>query len=467
MKTSLTPTANVSFRNVVEPEVNRLQRDAENLTHRLEVEKRIGQALDETIKDLTKKLTDKGKEVDAKIHWKQEEQKEQKKVKSLENNLDSAKIKLSELKTQNKGFRDQIESMRRNKRNTLLQANQLEDEIDRAKIDVSSHSTKSSKFGRIDIDTRSRILGMKVNIDQERSTYTDKLSQLESVIIADKRAQSEAIKSISLSEGRREVTETAKLVRMLAEKWMKESKDKRRALDRYRANIKKMNSAIESMSSQSGISQISHLVNNIISSFDSIKDLETYIVKIHSSISELEEDLKTCISQTKTLRESSNLSATEKDAILSRKNKSLSDYSLNNNAKSNLLLNIRQSFGPIKDVLFLIIIDMKSIGLEAELTKCIDDSMELNERNIKSIMNLLDENMAKFIILVRKLKNDPDAGIAMLDLERLQSKAVRDAVSLDIADRDMNEAEDINYPLPYEEMRRRAAAEIASLSIRS
>ena len=119
----------MSNRNGIEPEVNRLQRDAENLTHRLEVEKRIGQALDETIKDLSKKLTEKAKEVDAKINWKKEEQKEQKKVKTLENNLGASKIKLSELKTQNKELRDQIESMRRNKRNTLLQANQLEDEI--------------------------------------------------------------------------------------------------------------------------------------------------------------------------------------------------------------------------------------------------------------------------------------------------------------------------------------------------
>jgi hypothetical protein len=467
MKTSLTPTASVSNRSMIEPEVSRLQRDAENLTHRLEVEKRIGQALDETIKELSKKLTEKAKEVDAKINWKKEEQKEQKKVKSLENNLEASKIKLSELKTQNKELRDQIESMRRNKRNTMLQANQLEDEIERAKFEVASHSTKASKFTKIDIDTRSRILGMKVSMDQERSTYSEKLSQLESIIVADKRAQSEAIKSISCSEGRREVTETTKLVKMLVEKWRKEAKEKRRALEKYRANIKKMNFALETMSSQSGISQISYLVNNIITSLDSIKDLETYIVKIHASISELEEELKTCLSQTKNLRESSTMSAAEKDGILSRKNRVLDEYTQSNSLKSKKLIKIRESFEIIKEVLLSILGKLKILGVEAELTKFIDETLELNERNISSIMNLLDEKMTRFITLVKRLKNDPDADIAMLDLERLQSKAVREVTTLEILDKDTNEVEDINYPLTYEEMRRRAAAEIASVSIRT
>lgn len=467
MKTSLTPTASVSNRSVIEPEVNRLQRDAENLTHRLEVEKRIGQALDETIKELSKKLTEKAKEVDAKINWKKEEQKEQKKVKILENNLEASKIKLSELKTQNKELRDQIESMRRNKRNTMLQANQLEDEIERAKFELSNHSSKASKFTKIDIDTRSRILGLKVSMDQERSTFSEKISQLESIIVADKRAQTEAMKSINYTEGRREVTETTKLVKMLAEKWRKEAKEKRRALDKYRANIKKMNSALETMSSQSGISQVSYLVNNIITSLDSIKDLETYIVKIHASISELEEELKTCLSQTKNLRESRTMSKAEKNAILSRKIKVLDDYTQTNSSKSQKLIRIRESFEIIRKVLLSILSGLNTIGLEAELTRFIDESLELNERNISGIMNLLDEKMTGFITSIKRLKNDPDADIAMLDLQKLQSKTVREVTTLEILDKDMNEVEDINYPLPYEEMRRRAAAEIASVSIRT
>jgi hypothetical protein len=66
--------------------------------------------------------------------------------------------------------------------------------------------------------------------------------------------------------------------------------------------------------------------------------------------------------------------------------------------------------------------------------------MELNERNLTEYLNGLEEQASTFMILVRKLNNDPHASMGFLRLQDLQEKI--HSKELDINLDDISDPED-------------------------
>lgn len=464
MRLSQTSLLGNSTYSLHEPEVTRIQRDSENITHRLEVERRIGFALDESIKELTKKLSEKQKQVESTINWKKLEQRDQHKLKLLENNLGVTKTKLSELKTHNKNLRDQIELMRRNKRSTLMHTHSLMTEIDRTSSTAALHATTTDRIMKLETRSRARMSSMKDLLEAERTTFTDKVSQLESILVADKKAQSDLIKNFSQNDIKLEVTDGVRLIRMLAEKWQSKAKETRKVLDNYKDTMKKGYKAVQSMSDQSGIEDIQDLTHAVISAFDRTKDLEAYIIKIHENIQTIEHELDSCTSRMKLLKNSKHYSNSERSSVLSIKSKSLQDSKSSLEDKLNKLTFFRTHLSSLKDSILSILNYLTSLGIQPSFTKFIDDETELNERNFKPLITTLEESLSSFLVILKKLKNDSRAQLAMIDLENISSKEIRETRLDTLIEPDIKEVEDEYNIISTQEMRRRAAAEMSSLS---
>jgi hypothetical protein len=445
-------------------EVARIQRESENVTHKLEVERRIGFALDDSIKELTKKLSEKQKQVESAINWKKLEHKDQHRLKLLENNLGVTKTKLSELRTQNNNLRDQIELMRRNKRSTLMHTHSLMTEIERTSSTAALHATTADRIMKLETRSRARMTSMQDLLEVERSTFTDKVSQLESILVADKKAQSDIIKNFSQNDMKLEVTDGVRLIRMLAEKWQAKAKETRKVLDKYKDTMKKRYNAVHSMSDQSGIEDMQELTKAVISSFDHTKDLEAYIIKTQENIQNIEQELDSCNSRMNLLKNSKRYSDSERSSVLSIKSKSLQDSKSSLERKLSKLNFFRTNLSSLKDSILSILNYLRSLGIQPSFTKFIDDEAELNERNFKPLITTLEESLSTFIVILKKMQNDSRAQLAMIDLDNISSKEIKETLLGTLSEPDIKEVEDEHHILTAQEMRRRAAAEISSLS---
>lgn len=464
MRLSQTSLLGKSTYSLHEPEATRIQRDSETITHRLEVEKRIGFALDETIKELTKKLSAKQREVESTINWKKVEHKDQYKLKLLENNLGATKTKLSEIKSQNKNLRDQIELMRRNKRSTLMHTHSLLTEITKTSSTAALHASTAEKFKKREGHSRSRMMSMKDVIESDRNNFTDRLSHLESIIVADKKAHSDIIKNFSQPDIKHEVTDGVRLIRMLAEKWLSKSKDKKKTLEKYREHTQIMIKAVGLMSEHSGIQDITNLAISVINSFDHTKDLEGYMIKIHESIGELEHELLVCNSRMNLMKNHKDFSETERSKILTTKSTSLVNVKLTVSSKSNQLVNIRTQLSVLKEPLISVIKDMNSLDIKTSTSMFMEEDIELTERNFKPLINTLEETLTHFLISLKKMRNSSNPLLAMIDLDKIIAKDMKKTQIGSFLDTEMQTFEDDHHILSSKEMRRRAAVEYSNMA---
>jgi len=101
---------------LLESESDRLQREVDNFTHKLEQQRRRNASLDEQVKSMTVEVKQKKDELQAKLPSVKEEKKLELKIKTLENNLQKEMVKLNDIQAKNKDLREAINVLRREKR---------------------------------------------------------------------------------------------------------------------------------------------------------------------------------------------------------------------------------------------------------------------------------------------------------------------------------------------------------------
>jgi hypothetical protein len=94
---------------------------------------------------------------------------------------------------------------------------------------------------RIEDHIKREMMNLKQRADREQGEYLEQVSQMQSAIEEDKKAQNSAIKDIAKmvpKGGTGESLDHVLLLKFLNEKWENEVKDQKRVLDTYNRNIK-------------------------------------------------------------------------------------------------------------------------------------------------------------------------------------------------------------------------------------
>jgi hypothetical protein len=164
------------------------------------------------------------------------------------------------------------------------------------------------------------------------------------------------------------------------------------------------------------------------------------------------------------LKNSKRYSDSERSSVLSIKSKSLQDSKSSLERKLSKLNFFRTNLSSLKDSILSILNYLRSLGIQPSFTKFIDDEAELNERNFKPLITTLEESLSTFIVILKKMQNDSRAQLAMIDLDNISSKEIKETLLGTLSEPDIKEVEDEHHILTAQEMRRRAAAEISSLS---
>ena len=101
---------------LLESESDRLQREVDNFTHKLEQQRRRNTSLDEQVHNLSHDVKAKKDDLQSKLPSVKEERRIEVKVKTLENNLQKEMVKLNDIQSKNRELQEKINVLRREKK---------------------------------------------------------------------------------------------------------------------------------------------------------------------------------------------------------------------------------------------------------------------------------------------------------------------------------------------------------------
>lgn len=181
MHKSLSESVFLSFQS----ETRRLENEIEEITRKLEQERRSSNLLNKDLEEVKKTLESRNLKQKKSLVSNKLKKKDER-VDLLENKLSMGQKRLSELRCENKLMQDRINSLRKD-RGSLVKTNiQLEKELVTAETFKKSASQTSLVNLKAEETNQSNIQKTQNYIGLTRSTYSQKIGFLSSQILAEK-----------------------------------------------------------------------------------------------------------------------------------------------------------------------------------------------------------------------------------------------------------------------------------------
>lgn len=160
---------------IYESETQRLQREADNFTKKLEHERKRFMILEDQLKQAQSEFDEK------KISLKKvrpptaQQKKDVHKIKLLENQLEKVSVKYNDTVSTNKVLRSEVDALRKEHKNAFKVTNVLKKEIRKCKDNAVKMSTTTNSGKNHAEEMNNKILALKAKHEAEKQNFEHKI----------------------------------------------------------------------------------------------------------------------------------------------------------------------------------------------------------------------------------------------------------------------------------------------------
>lgn len=420
---------------IYESEAHRLQREAENFTKKYEHERKRFMILDDQYKKALKEKKAKEDELNKMRPSTANQKKEKIKLKQLENQLEKGQVTYNNTVSKNLTTKKKIDMMRKEATTASRVIASLTKDIEKKRKEIKDVNTKLLTNKKSTEDTNVKILGMKSHSEEEKQTFEKKMLDLQAKLNVKDETAGELEKSTFkdtsvMKKGATQVEENeefanpADLLRTRLTKWKTNNKEKKHLLDKYIRNVKVIEEAFKQIREQTGIASIDEIVTTFIKAEEQNYSLYNYVNILNSDIDTIEEQNKNIASEIKKNEEVTNLTEAEKREKCESLRQEIADVKASMEEKDREMKELEEKMAKIQN-------DVQKMVTKFQESKFTftpfqpmnyDDETTFNNNNVTLFLAELEEYISELITHNEYRKNNPNAAISAIPLDKLHPK---------------------------------------------
>jgi len=423
---------NNRIKNVLyETEPQRLQRQADGFTKKLEQEKRKQLLLEDQHKETFKKIEGKKEFLNDLDLSTKENHRVQADIKLIEKQLERAIDKYNVMVNENKKLKEKINTMRKDLSAANSAYEKMKEVINRKEKEAKKNSENIFVEKKDTEETNIQIHALKSKHDKERSEFGQKINELK-----DRLKERDELKKLDErgpaldlmpSQGKSEKKEYSnpiEVLNMRFEKWKSSNKEKRKIIEHFLKNSRVIEDAFEQIKEATGMSNIDEIVSTFIKSEEQNTNLYNYVNNLTQEMEALEEKndkLKAIINQ-----KNEQEKKTEDKIKEEKENaeKELGDLKTSIVQKAEMINNFEQIFKdiqlPVSDVMDLF--NKANVVLTVKTDLKFNETTSFNEQNILGYMAIFEEYLDNLLSESGKANNVDIPIHTVIPLEKIHQK---------------------------------------------
>jgi chromosome segregation ATPase len=452
-----------------EPETNRLQREVDNFTSRLEKQRRRNASLDEQVQQVKRAVSARRESLQRKLPSIKEEVKLQGRAKVLENTLDKEIRVLNKIHAKNRDLIEKVDVLRREKRAYVLMFKNLEDEIINCARTAEDLNQQYLEGTRIEENYKIKILELKTRAQDGQVDYEAKYSEIEGQLEFERKAQASAIREIAStaavppSKGKDDIVDTQTILKQLLDKWTNFCKKQKETIDKYKTDIRLLREAFAQIREATGINDIDEIVTAFIKSEEQIYAMYTYYNSLNTDLDHAEERHHQLLAEYTMLSEHRTAAETENAEVENTLVKELRQQQEQYKLNDQRLHMYSQEFSSIQEPFDQLMKSFESYGFMLSVAKreILDVGFSFDESNVGGFLAALEEHL---LALAAQVSLEKGFGLpSVLPTQgTVNLRGVKELLAEVIGEKD-DKLLDINnvsefMPATLEELRRRSQA---------
>lgn len=420
---------------IYETEAHRLQREADNFTKKYEHERKRFMILDDQYKQALKEKKAKEDEL-MKVRPTTALQKKDKiKLKQLENQLEKGQVTYNSTVSKNAESKKKIDMLRKEASTAMRVLDSLNKDIAKIREEIKKINESSVNAKKSTEDTNVRILVLKSRHEAEKQTFEKKIQELqESLNVKDETAgelEKSAVKETSTIkkghtavEEHEEFSNPADLLKARLLKWSTNNKEKKHLLDKYIKNVKIIEDAFEQIREQTGISSIDEIVTTFIKAEEQNYSLHNYVNILNSDIDTIEEQNKNIGKEIKKNEELTNLSEAQKAEKAESLRQEIADVKASMDEKDREMKELENNMSKIQNSVQKMVTKFQESNFRTAVNQPMnyDEETVFNNKNVTLFLAELEEYISELITHNEYRKNNPNAAISAIPLDKLHPK---------------------------------------------
>lgn len=406
---------------LLESESDRLQREVDNFTHRLEQQRRRNASLEDQVLNISREVKTRRDNLQKTLPSIKEERKLEARIKTLENNLEKETVKLNDIQAGNKTLRDKIDILRREKRAYLEMFEAMENELiekaRRAERCNSEHLESTKQEDRY----KDKMLKLKAQAEGDIKGLQSRFSQMQSEIEDDRKRQTQVIRDIAgtlmtptSKTGREDAVDPHTSLEVLYNKWVNACKERKKVVEQYHRNIKILSEAFNQIREATGIDDIDEMVTAFIKSEEQNYTLYSYVNSLNTELDALEEKHAFLAKHYEQMRSMMDQEHSNNIAVASELNSQINELKEEQQVTLQEIERMKNELSRIKDPVEEMVKTFEECEFDLEMTKKLtrDDSFCVNEQNIEPYLAELEEYLNLLVDEVAKCKKMQPINIA-------------------------------------------------------
>jgi hypothetical protein len=445
-----------------EPESIRLQKDIERLSHRLEYEKRESNYLDERISMMNHEIS----QITEKPKTSQSQQSLKSTLSMLEKQLRFDMLQLNEAKANNKKIRSTIDEYRLERLSYKRSLHGLQEDLLSCSELAEMKNLEYRKGGEMDQMQKSKISMLRCKSLAEQSKYSERLSQLQSILNEDRMQRSKVFKIMEQEVKSNinrpiEGVEVSRILKNIIARWSAKTRDKKKNLDTYTKHIKVVEDAFKQIKQATGIPSVEEIVTAFIKSQEQNYQIYSYMNNLNSEIDNLDDYLnrtKEKIRMMESFKESGEKNINDLHGKLENNSRKIDEKM---EKKQKEINSLRQNFTVVLKKVGEIFNVVQSLPIQPQLNKKFEKNWlnDLNDENLMNSLGYIEEFVNYMIILLSYSNNSGNAFISHIPINTFEDPGSKELKTFDIQsfieEKDLfddKDIEDIKNPLPQQEI---------------
>jgi hypothetical protein len=420
---------------IYETEAHRLQREAENFTKKYEHERKRYMILDDQYKQAVKEKKLKEEDLKGVRPTTAVQKRDKVRLRTLENALEKGQVTYNNTLSKNDDTKTKIDMMRKEASTAKRVLNSLDKDVEKKRKEIREINQKLLTAKKATEDTNVKILGMKSQSEDEKISFEKKMQELQKELnIKDETVgeiEKSTIKDTSvMKKGRAEIDDheefanPADLLKVRLSKWKKNNKEKKHLLDKYIRNVKVIEDAFKQIKEQTGIASIDEIVTTFIKAEEQNYSLYNYVNILNSDIDTIEEQNKNISKEIKKNEELKSLSEADKRLREETLREKLEDVKVGMDEKEKEMEELESKMNKIQNSVQKMVTKFQESKFRPAVTQPMnyDEETVFNNKNVTLFLAELEEYISELITHNEYRKNNPNAAISAISLEKLYPK---------------------------------------------
>mmetsp|Transcript_24291 Transcript_24291/g.27553 ORF Transcript_24291/g.27553 Transcript_24291/m.27553 type:complete len:482 (+) Transcript_24291:141-1586(+) len=416
--------------SVYETETQRLQREVDTFTRKLEQERRRRNLLAEQVKNVELELAQKKQRMKMSSHKNITQKKSSTSIRSLDNQLEQAISKYNETLAQNKKLRGQIDVLRREKKNQKTVFEHLQSETARAENEAKSKYNENKYAVESSNEINNKIVALRAKHEDEKGNFVFQINELQSQLKSDKKKQENQMKHMNSfmmghnDKGVSDIVDPTQILKRRLARWSAANKDKKRVIDHYQRNVRIIEDAFKQIEEATGISDKDEIVTTFIKSEEQTYSLYNYVNVLNQDIDTLEENNKEISKEIQRYEALGESSVSKKKEILDRLQEQIAKIENSRQSKEAECQEIKDTLNNIQQYCTDIIeaFSKSKFYLTVAENMTYDSETQFTEHNVIQFLAELEEYINNLITYVAFKGDQNSAALSTIPIDKLAAK---------------------------------------------